>query len=234
MLQCSHILCKVDKLAETVNQLQQAGFSMQWGSRPDKAHNALLWFEQGPFIEFFELPRFFSALSLPFGWRFGRPAGQRLAHWAKAAPGWCDIALEPQLQSPAAPLALEPICTYLQQKGIACSRVINGRRICPQGDTVQYRFIAPYPVNLPFIVSHYHPLQRPERIVHRNGARAIRRVEWSLPAENYWQLQRLLPSDRWLSSSITPQRHIGAVTLDGWRAAGNTTDFIRHLFREAR
>lgn len=33
MLKCSHILCKVDNIRDCVAQLEQAGFSVQWGGR---------------------------------------------------------------------------------------------------------------------------------------------------------------------------------------------------------
>lgn len=230
MLNCSHILCKVDNLLVAVAHLEQAGFSVQWGGRPENAHNALVWFEQGPFLEFFELPRAFRWLSYPFGWRFGRAAGERLRNWALAPPGWCDVALEPEQYQPADPLNLDRVREHLRQQALAGSRIVNGRRISGNGENVHYRFMALADRHLPFIVSHYHPLQRPSQIIHGNGARGVGRVNFQLPAASHASLQQLLPADGWLNALISERRQISSVTLMSWQALPQTSDFIRSLF----
>ncbi|MEN4546041.1 VOC family protein [Pantoea agglomerans] len=230
MLNCSHILCKVDNLRDAVALLEQAGFSVQWGGKPEKAHNALVWFEQGPFLEFFELPRAFRWLSYPFGWRFGRAAGERLRHWALAPSGWCDVALEPQQYQPADPLNLDRVSEHLRQHTLAGSRLVKGRRISANGEQVHYRFMALADRHLPFIVSHYHPLQRPAQINHANGARGVACVNFLLPAESHTSLLRLLPTDGWLNALSSDRRQVSSVTLTGWQALPQTSDFIHSLF----
>lgn len=233
MLKCSHILCKVGNLAHTVASLQQAGFNIQWGSDPARAHNALLWFNQGPFIEFFAFPRCFAAFALPFGLRHGRAAGQRLAWWAKAPPGWCDVALEPQVYPQANPLELTPVRQWLQTLAINRSRIIRGRRIDAQGTAVHYRFLAPAPVTLPFIVSHYQPLQRPADIHHPNGVSGVARVDIDLSAADCARLRQMLPDDRWLFANTGIPRQSPAVQLHGWHDQPDADPFIRSLFMPA-
>lgn len=230
MLKCSHILCKVDNLGDAVASLEQAGFSVQWGGKPGKAHNALVWFEQGPFLEFFELPRAFCWLSYPFGWRFGRAAGQRLRNWALAPAGWCDVALEPEQYQPADPLNLDRIKEHLRQQALAGSRIVKGSRISGNGEKVHYRFMAPAGQHLPFIVSHYHPLQRPSQITHFNGARGVTNVNFHVPKASRASLERLLPTDRWLNTQSSERRQVSSVTLTGWQALPKTSDFIHSLF----
>lgn len=230
MLRCSHILCKVDNLAYAVASLEQAGFKMQWGSDPARAHNALLWFNQGPFIEFFEFPRHFAAFSLPFGLRHGRAAGQRLAWWAKAPAGWCDVALEPRVYLAATPLELTPIRQWLKTMAIKGSRVVRGRRVDPQGTSVHYRFFAPTPVTLPFIVSHYQPLQRPERVNHPNGVTGVARLDITLPAVDCDRLRRILPDDPWLYAHPGVTRQTQPVQMYGWRDQPDADPFVRSLF----
>lgn len=230
MLKCSHILCKVDNLQQGVADLEQAGFSVQWGGKPGEAHNALVWFEQGPFLEFFELPRAFCWLSYPFGWRFGRAAGARLRHWARAPAGWCDVALEPDHYQPADPLNLENVTEHLRHQMLARSRIVKGSRLAGNGEKVHYRFIAPADRHLPFIVSHYHPLQRPSQITHANGARSVARIHFHLPGASHASLQRLLPDDNRLHAQISARRQVSSVTLSGWQAQAQTSCFIRSLF----
>lgn len=230
MLKCSHILCKVDNIRDAVAQLERAGFSVQWGGDPTQAHNALVWFERGPFLEFFELPRWFRWLSLPFGWRFGRSAGQRLEGWALASAGWCDVALEPMHYQPQDPLSLVSVSHHLRQQALVGSRIVKGNRCSAQGEKVHYRFMTPRGNHLPFIVSHYHPQQRPLRVQHANGARAVARVDFHLPAASHRHLQRLLPADNWLNSHHSERRYVSGVTLQGWQALPETSDFIHSLF----
>ncbi|CAI2005150.1 Uncharacterised protein [Klebsiella pneumoniae] len=234
MLRCSHILCKVDNIRDCVAQLEQAGFSVQWGGDPARAHNALVWFEEGPFLEFFELPRWFRWLSYPFGWRFGSSAGQRLRGWAQAGEGWCDVALEPEQYQPEAPLSLDNVSQHLRQQALAGSRVVNGSRKSVQGERVNYRFMMPRGNHLPFIVSHYHPLQRPVCVRHANGARAVTRVDFHIPQPSHRQLQRLLPTDRWLKSQHGERRYVSSVVLQGWQALPQTSEFIQSLFNPSQ
>ncbi|EMM6760066.1 VOC family protein [Pluralibacter gergoviae] len=224
MLRCSHILCKVSRIDDCVRDLELAGFSVQRGG----AHNALVWFEQGPFLELFELPGWCRPLSLPFGLRFGRSAGRRLAFWAGAGEGWCDVALEPRGYRPDDPLHLDDIHRRLRALAPGASRIINGSRNSAGGGRVRYRFMTAGDRQLPFIVSHYHPPQRPERVRHANGARSVARVDLHLPATAHAALGQLLPEDTWLKAHIG-ERSLG-VTLAGWRALPQTSRFIRRLF----
>lgn len=232
MLKCSHILCKVDNIRDCVSQLEQAGFSVQWGGDPSRAHNALVWFEQGPFLEFFELPRWFRWVSYPFGWRFGRAAGQRLKTWAHAPVGWCDVALEPEHYQQDDPLSLVNVNQHLRQLSLRGSRVVKGRRHSVTGELVHYRFMMLRGADLPFIVSHYHPLQRPVQVEHGNGARAVACVDLHLPVSSHHPLQQLLPADNWLNRHHGERRYVSGVTLQGWQALPQTTSFIHSLFTQ--
>ena len=71
MLKFWQIICKVNNIKEAVRDLEALGFSIEWGRAPERAHNALLWFKEGPFIEFFQLPKLFTYLSLPLGLVYG-------------------------------------------------------------------------------------------------------------------------------------------------------------------
>lgn len=226
MLKCSHILCKVPHIGECVAQLAQAGFCVQRGG----GHNALVWFEEGPFLEFFELPGWCRLMSLPFGLRYGRSTGRRLAHWARAGSGWCDVALEPRVERAEDPLDLSDVAGFLRQHAAGTSRVVSGRRAAEAGGDVRYRFMTPGDPALPFIVSHYHPRQRPVRVRHANGATAVARVNFQLPSAARAALTRLLPQDAWLRASVGDARRVESVILRGWQPLPDTAPFIRSLF----
>ncbi len=222
MLKCSHISCKVNNLAEVVRDYEALGFTMQWGSSPERAMNALLWFEEGPFIEFFQVPKPFTYFSLPLGLIYGRPASQRWKHWCQAAEGWCDLALEPNDDLPTTSEAgkekgqdLADIKRIVKKMGIATSRVINGQRTRPDGITVKYSLFATKPVGLPFVVSAYDPPQRPLKIKHQNGATGVEWVKVGVAANQLSQFQAISAGDQWLKIEPAPQTQVLEVCLTG-------------------
>ncbi|MEW2547700.1 VOC family protein [Streptomyces sp. NPDC047002] len=170
MLRCSHVLCKVDDIRSVVDDYRELGFTLEYGSAPERAHNALLWFPEGPFIEFFQLPSVFRLLKWPMAARNGVAAGERLARWARPDEGWRDLALETD------DTALGRVHTTLRTSGVRVSRVMDGRRTRPDGAAVRYQFLATRPAALPFVVSAYSPPQRPTDVRHANGARRVGRV----------------------------------------------------------
>src|SRR5205085_5346420 len=87
MLRCSHVLCTVDDLGQAVQDFTDLGFTVEWGSDPRRAHNALIWFPEGPFIELAHFPE---SIDTPAD----AALGERLARWAAPGEGWRDLALE--------------------------------------------------------------------------------------------------------------------------------------------
>ncbi|MBV6697772.1 VOC family protein [Kitasatospora aureofaciens] len=207
-LTCSHILCKVDDIRTAVADFAAAGFTVTWGSTPAKAHNALIWFESGPFIELFELPRRFGLLRLPFGLAYGAPAGARLARWAAPGEGWRDVALETEETD------LVGAHLALQETGIPGSRVMKGRRITPDGTRVRYQFLAPRP-HLPFVVSAYDPPQRPATVTHPNGAHSITRVRFDVAERDRKAFDTLAGADPWLAAEPAARTAVRSVELAG-------------------
>ncbi|MBD8499356.1 VOC family protein [Paenibacillus arenosi] len=222
MLKCSHIICKVADITTAVRDYESLGFTMQWGSAPERAHNALLWFEAGPFIELFQIPTSFSYLSLPLGVFYGRGAGKRFKHWSSLSEGWCDVALEParnpnveMLSAQRNRMELQEIRQTMNHSGIPTSRIINGKRIRPDGSMVRYSLFAPNETGLPFMVSHYDPPQRPKRIEHPNGATGIEWVKMGVPQQLSTSFQSLLAHDKWLRAESVSQQGVIEVALSG-------------------
>ncbi|MFF2081293.1 VOC family protein [Kitasatospora sp. NPDC058162] len=208
-LTCSHVLCKVDDIRSAVRDFTDLGFTVEWGSTPAKAHNALIWFEQGPFIELFELPSRFALLRGPFGLAYGPAAGARLAKWARPGEGWRDVALE------TSGFELSGTRHDLRARGLAASRVMTGRRTRPDGQPVRYRFLTPAPAGLPFIVSAYHPPQRPAQVTHANGALGVSRVRMGVAAGDHAAFGTLVGADPWLTPEPADRTRVLHVELAG-------------------
>lgn len=225
MLKCSHILCKVDDISKVVRNYEALGFCVQWGSAPERALNAMIWFEEGPFIELFQIPKSLMFFIPPLGLIFGRAAGRRWAYWAKAEEGWCDVALEPderaalfgQLQYAGRVEQLAAIRQSLREAGLATSRLIHGSRTRPDRTKVKYSLFATEPLGLPFVVSVYDPPQRPGKIRHPNGATGIEWVRMGVAAEHLPAMQLLAAGDKWLRFADAPQTRVLEVGLSGLR-----------------
>ncbi|MFJ7243056.1 VOC family protein [Kitasatospora sp. NPDC098652] len=209
MLRASHILCKVDDVRTVVADYTALGFTVEYGSDPARAHNALLWFDAGPFIEFFQLPPAAAALRWPLSAVYGRAAGRRLARWARPGEGWRDLALETDERD------LTGVRTALRSARLPVSRVMRGRRTRPDGAVVRYQFLAPRPAGLPFVVSAYDPPQRPARTAHPNGARGVARVRLGVAAADRPRYDALIGADPWLAVEPAPRTGVIAVELAG-------------------
>jgi Glyoxalase-like domain len=209
VLRCSHVICRVEDIHALVRDYEDLGFTMEWGATPDRAHNAFVRFADGPFLEFYELAPGARMLRWPLGLAYGFTAGDRIARWARPGEGCRDVAVETDATSLAATRAA------LRAAGVATSRVIKGSRTRPDGQLVRYEFLAIRPVGLPFVVSAYDPPQRPQRIVHPNGARGIRRVRRDVAAADRPALERLVGGDPHLELVSAATTIVRGVTLDG-------------------
>ena len=53
MLKLSHISCRVDNLYEVAKQVEEMGFTIEWGGLPGKENNFFIWFGDEAFLEVF-------------------------------------------------------------------------------------------------------------------------------------------------------------------------------------
>ncbi|GAA4997417.1 VOC family protein [Actinopolymorpha pittospori] len=212
MLRCSHVICKVDDVRSLVRDYEDLGFTMEWGSAPERARNAFVRFADGPFLEFFELTAAARRWRRPVGLLFGAAAGDRLARWAQPGQGCRDLALETEATS------LADTRAALRSAGVSTSRVIKGKRTRPDGQLVRYEFLATRPVGLPLVVSAYDPPQRSAGMVHRNGARGIGRVRFAVADADRPAMDLLLGNDPYLSVVPAAASEVLGVELEGLQA----------------
>ena len=126
-LRLSHVINKVTDLHVATAELTAAGFTFAWGSEPGVAHNALVWFDEGPFLEAFQFDRLAGAAT---GDTVPPAFAARFRHWISAAPGWCDVALECDNTDLGATMA------RLRAAGVAASGTVAMSRTNPDGTVV--------------------------------------------------------------------------------------------------
>lgn len=159
-MKCSHVLLKVADLHQAVRDFRELGFTVDYASAERKARHAHIWFTSGPIVELLTTPRGASLMTRPLNLAFGRGAGARMTRWARAAEGFCDVAV------------------LADREELRCAgRVVNWKRTKPDGSTTTFAFTYPRQDRTPFLVTPYDPPQHPADIVHPNGARRVSRVQ---------------------------------------------------------
>ncbi|MFD3702128.1 VOC family protein [Nocardia sp. NPDC058658] len=205
-LRCSHVQCRVRDIGEAVADFTALGFTIAWGSDPRTAHNALIWFADGPFIELYELPTRFAALRVPFSAVYGRAAGTRLAKWAQPGEGWRDLAVE------TSDITLAETHRAIRGVGLPVSRVVKGKRTRPDGQRVRYEFLAPRTSGLPFVVSGYAAAQRDRAVSHANGARAVATVHFGVADRDRAAFDTLVGDQRRIT--VRPATSTGVLGIE--------------------
>lgn len=164
-LRLSHILYRVDDLPTAVRDYEKLGFTVEWGSDPDSAHNALIRFPCGPFLELLTVPA-----PDPVDPQAPGVTG-RLARWA-AGHGWIDLAVETDEPH------LGEVHAEVRSRGIECTDPLRYRRSRADGVELSWWIFAPVDPTLPFVMSAYSPPQPPpsDGGSHPNGATGIARV----------------------------------------------------------
>lgn len=215
MLKISHIQCRVHDIKKAVHDYEKAGFQVEWGRDPKNSLNAFIWFNQGPFIELFEMKRFMSPIQFPLGILYGRSMRERWVKWMIQREGLIDFALEGYEEDIAKQENLHLVRNEINNLGICTSKVLNGRRKKPTGEIVTYGFFSLSPCDLPFVVSAYNTPQRPKQIAHSNGSQYIHSLTISCPDETAEILNTLLVDKAMLTIKESNKFNIDGITIEG-------------------
>lgn len=208
-LRVGHVWCRVDDLYAAVADFVDLGFTVSWGADPASAHNALIWFREGPFLEISQVPRALGLARLPMSMRYGRATGERIAAWAGRGASGYDLAVETDETH------LDAVRTRLRRRGVPVGKVCRGRRIPPDGQPVSYEFLAVSPARLPFVVSAYVPLQRPADIVHANGATGVHAVHYGLAPDDRQVFDAVVEDRRWIVTHDAERSGVVGIELAG-------------------
>ncbi|MFD2556108.1 VOC family protein [Sphingobacterium tabacisoli] len=165
----SHVLYRVPDLHQAVEKLRNSGFIVEYGTTPKKAYNALIWFEQGCFIEIFK------SSALPFWVRWTMKAlgyqvlWNRMQLWMQAGYGWCEWSLE------STTAGIDTQKTLFRQFNRPF-KMHKAKRKDVIARTLRWHLLIPHEVYFPFLMSPYMPNPRPSAINHPNGITGIAKL----------------------------------------------------------
>jgi hypothetical protein len=190
-MKSSHILCKVDDLNQAVRDYESLGFTVQWGNAPEKAINALIWFEQGPFIELILASKAGPPALMNWLLKTFAPNGmvKRFTGWRAQLEGWCEIALETHDTD------VQPEVDSLRTEGMKIFGPVTNQRTPPGGETIHTQTAFPHNPRLPILMGVYQPNPRPRRIIHPNGATGVHTITVGVENELRAEWEKLLDRD---------------------------------------
>ncbi|MEM7016005.1 MAG: VOC family protein [Pseudomonadota bacterium] len=210
-MRSSHILCKVNNLEQAIKNWSDLGFTVQVGDAPDKAINALIWFETGPFIELIDVKG--AQPPTVFRWlmKMISPNGmvRRFENWQKAPEGWCEFSLETHEGS------VRPLVDTFKKTGIKIFGPVTNKRTPPDSPMITTQTAFPHITALPILMGAYRPDPRPTEITHPNGATAVCNVTVGVPDEYRQQWSVVADEDDPWLTLVSGHPGVQSVTLAG-------------------
>ncbi len=204
-MKLSHILYRVDNLHKAVEDFKNMGFTVVYGTKPEKAFNALIWFEKGPFIELYQINKnkfIINAMKL-----LGKKGlANRFSHFQNSNYGWVDYSIENDRRD----LTEENL--LLKEMGYKFS-TMPGFRTDINGNKLKWKLSIPFDSSFPFLMSAYSINPRPRRIKHINGAKEVKRLIWGTDKKNIPNINRLL-NDNILQ--LIEGHGFQKIIIDGW------------------
>lgn len=211
-MRSSHIICKVNDLAQAVSDYEGLGFAVQRGDAPNKAINAMIWFEQGPFIELLlakragppnVVVRAHSAL-MPNGYL------KRLDNWCNQPEGWCDIVLETHETD------VQPVVKRLRAQGMKIAGPFTRDRTPPDTSVIiRSQTAFPHNARMPLLMGVYRPNPRPEQITHPNGATGVAKIAAGVEDRHRADWAKVLDQDDPWMELVGDETGVQSVSLNG-------------------
>ncbi|RAS71117.1 glyoxalase-like protein [Lentzea atacamensis] len=190
-MSCSHVLVKVASLDRAAADFRALGFEV----KPASARHAHVWFAKGPIIELVTTPAGARFSRVPLNLFWGKGSGTRMAGWAVAGEGFCDVAV----------LVDQP-----SSVGVPIGKVVPWER-----DGIRFSFAYPRNPSVPFLVTPYDPPQHPASISHPNGASELVRVVMDVAPADRPVFDRIVAGDPVFEVSPGPVTRVRAIRLAG-------------------
>ena len=212
----SHVLIRVSDLEAAVADYRAAGFTVTLGSDPATAHNAMIYFEDGPFLELFTPPKISRITLIAAEGFLGKAAAARFRLWGQQGEGYVEYAFESTSKTLADEIA------RLRAAGIRTSRALSKSRRRLDNRKVRWQLTFPDSLELPFVMSAYDPPDEQSETarIHANGAKRISglHIAHPLPQDHSQELERFIGghlSAHGISLSQGPRYVIDRVNIDG-------------------
>lgn len=170
-----HILIRVDDLAHAVKEFESCGFNVHYGNAKKNCHHAMIYFQDGTFLELVDPSKF------PGLYRFLAKSGflgrlgtlfQRFALYALSPNRLMDFAvLVPEIEK-----------FHGHKRALKPTKLLKMKRKNHAGQTLRWELFAFKPLSLPFAMSAYTPIRLPEPHAdqHTNGVLGIQQMQVSV------------------------------------------------------
>ncbi|MGB5365494.1 MAG: VOC family protein [Polyangiales bacterium] len=182
-----HVVLLVDDLDRASNDFEAPGFTVEPGGDHGNnlTHNALIFFEDGTFLELFAIKSGWRASLIRFLYRagalgfLGRTAKHgtlfRFIELANTSEGLADFCL---LAS-----SVHEVNDAVKRAGLHAPDAMSTLRVRPDGREVRWQMVSLPAAGLPFLRTPYVPTIRPEPELthHKNGAKGIARLQIESP-----------------------------------------------------
>lgn len=173
MTRLDHILIRVTNLEEAVTDFKAMGFVVDYGSHPEKAYNAMVFFEDESFIELVDtskMPvfvRFFAKMGVL---KYINHFYNRIGAYSISSEVLLDFACYSNT-------VLKDF--YRIKKNFIVSKILSLNRINSIGEKLNWQLFAPKSLNLPFIMSDYFPYKYAGQALtqHFNNTKGIAEIE---------------------------------------------------------
>ncbi len=178
-----HILIKTNDLAQSVKNFEDLGFTATYRTDPAKAHNALIYLQDGSFLELFN-PKPFNLPDklLLAAARLLAPLQpsmmNRLHAYISGPEGLIDYALDS-----IPPERANAHMAAMRLEGADLGKSVKLSKTLRDGRKQTWSIAAPGNPRLPFLMSAYDPAVPPaiHETTHRNGALGISRLVIDVP-----------------------------------------------------
>lgn len=88
------LACVIVRAGVMGGEVEEMGFTIEWGGLPGKENNFFIWFGEEAFLEVFCIKRKFAPLVVAMQLVYGTVPAKKWWRWFSAKNMWCDFALE--------------------------------------------------------------------------------------------------------------------------------------------
>lgn len=173
-----HVLIKTNDFRKAVKDFEQLGFHVTYGSSEDKASNALIYFEDGSFLELYDakMGKPFDSLApfiLNIAGLFDKSRADRYKNYTQSAEGLNEYALD---SIPTDDYAKN--MEKLKVVSYELSKEYTMKRTDFYGNELHWNITLSKDWRLPFFMSPYSPeiKKKTVDITHENGVTGIKRL----------------------------------------------------------
>lgn len=187
-MKVSHVLYKTNDLNESIDRFRKMGFKVDFGSKT-RAHNALIYFSEGPYIELLKkapVPSYINLILILLG---KRKVVERFRYWENVQEGFFGLCLE---NNQTEFKNEEDIMIKHRQKFF----VTKSQRTDPLNRVLKWRLLFPFELKLPFLMTYFNVCPKPRHFIHPNGIKGIAHIVFGTDEKLFPVIRELCDDER--------------------------------------